>query len=386
MLERLTRANTTFVSSAERQSPVAVYLGSYRLLLAFLVFSSHATRNLAWDLTHSNAGPVGVMCFFLVSGYIITVAIETHYSNSPLRFLENRALRIYPTLWVSLIVATLIIVYIGNWHLAPNFFLDGWTWSHIVPCMFVITAYPEQKWGPIPVGWTLQVEACFYLIIAAIYFVIGRTTRRKWWLLAACLAALLANFAITSATALWWSNGLLFVPLFVAGVSAAVFQYGDRTERDLALAVLAMALLLSASLVIRFSSNIFVPRLFESLHDLHAAENGYLPGTIATMAAMIGVFFLLLSRPGAVFMARIGKIDSFLGDLTYPLYTLHFAINQLIAIRLSARFGAWTVLIQIFAGLVAAYLVLRFFERPIRRWRTAIRGAPVRDTGLRFSF
>jgi hypothetical protein len=68
---------------------------------------------------------------------------------------------------------------LGTTYVADNFYLRDWTWENILRCIFIFPAYGGNKtWGPIPVGWGLQVEDCFYLIMAMLYLAIGRLPHR----------------------------------------------------------------------------------------------------------------------------------------------------------------------------------------------------------------
>jgi peptidoglycan/LPS O-acetylase OafA/YrhL len=74
---------------------------------------------------------------------------------------------------------------------------------------------------------------------------------------------------------------------------------------------------------------------------------GYVTGTIVTFPIVCGLFFFLLLPPVASRLARFKRIDTFLGDLTYPVYTLHFALNQVTSFWLYEYLGPSTVFVQI---------------------------------------
>ena len=286
-------------ATAAAAATLPVYLGTYRFLLAILVFSSHSTWGFARAFTRSNSGPVGVMCFLVVSGFLITSALEDHYAGNVGRFLVNRFLRIYPTLWASLIVAVVVILSIGPAGELRNFHLSGWSFGQILRCILIVPAYPEANWAVLPVGWTLQVEVTFYLVIAGLYLLVGRAFRpgRHVLALLACAAAL-AGYAIAmTGSPLWWTNPVTFTPLFVLGVSTALYIRIDRKQsgtRASAMLLLGASLLLCANLVIRFSSDQFIPPFSISLGELlPGSENGALPGTIVTFAFLIATFFAL---------------------------------------------------------------------------------------------
>jgi peptidoglycan/LPS O-acetylase OafA/YrhL len=187
-----------------------IFLGSYRLLLAFFVFCSHSVWPLAHTVTHDQIGGIAVLCFFIASGYLITLTIEAHYATSVRRYVINRFLRIYPTFWISMLVATAAILSMGTTYVAENFYLRDWTWANILRCILIFPAYGGNKtWGPIPVGWTLQVEVCFYLIMAVLYLAIGRLPHRTRHIVVMCFccACFIGYIVPIAMTKHLWGNG-----------------------------------------------------------------------------------------------------------------------------------------------------------------------------------
>jgi peptidoglycan/LPS O-acetylase OafA/YrhL len=222
------RSEQIHVQSAVRP----VFLGSYRMLLAFMVFCGHSVWPLAQTVTRADIGPIAILSFFTVSGYLIAFTMEANYTQNVWRFLINRFLRIYPTFWISMIVA-LVILSTGTTYMSANFYLRGWTWDNIIRCILIVPAYGDNAtWGPEPVGWTLQVEVCFYLVIAALYFCIRRLSNNTRHILALCFwsACLIGQAVIISTMNLRWSNALLFIPFFVAGVMAAMITRKESVQ------------------------------------------------------------------------------------------------------------------------------------------------------------
>ena len=78
-------------------------LGAFRLLLAGLVLVSHSAHLLFPPLKALSLGNAGVLTFFVVSGFVIAEALDRFYRGSPIRFLTNRALKLFPAYWVALL-------------------------------------------------------------------------------------------------------------------------------------------------------------------------------------------------------------------------------------------------------------------------------------------
>lgn len=107
-------------------------------------------------------GPAGVDIFFVISGFVVTLAAEkasreSDSGKSAITFLTKRALRIYPAYWVVFAVATLAIPYVWlspDWlPKASNFLLATLTYPYNYKVM---------------VAWTLVYEMFFYLVLACL--------------------------------------------------------------------------------------------------------------------------------------------------------------------------------------------------------------------------
>lgn len=107
----------------------------------------------------------GVPIFFVTSGFLVSASFE----NSPLRtYFVNRALRIYPAMWMCLAVSIVIV--------ALNVPIDAaqfWPW--LVAQVTVGQFYNPEFLRSFGVGvlngslWTIPVELQFYLIIPLLY-------------------------------------------------------------------------------------------------------------------------------------------------------------------------------------------------------------------------
>ena len=151
------------------------HLDLLRLIAASLVFYSHSfallgrpsPRFLAWiDL-----GALGVYIFFIVSGYLIAASWEQDPSLP--RFFARRALRIFPGLWVCVLLTLFLLGPLLTTRGLPAYFTDWRTWrylgnlglytSYYLPGVFETVRYPNAVNGSI---WTLPIEFLMYLVVA----------------------------------------------------------------------------------------------------------------------------------------------------------------------------------------------------------------------------
>ncbi|WP_239494992.1 acyltransferase family protein [Pedobacter yulinensis] len=69
-----------------------------------------------------------------------------------------------------------------------------------------------------------------------------------------------------------------------------------------------------------------------------------------------------------------GRICRFLGDISYPLYLVHYPLVYLYVAWISNNngisvAGAWPFALLILAGSIAlGYTALKWYDEPVRKW------------------
>ena len=115
----------------------------------------------------------GVPIFFFISGFLIYWSFERN-STEIRQYIKNRILRIYPALWVCVLVTTFLLLLFSENQIDlltnNNFYL--WIAGHFTFFQFY-TPDILRFWGVgAPNGslWTIIVELQFYFLIPIIYF------------------------------------------------------------------------------------------------------------------------------------------------------------------------------------------------------------------------
>ena len=201
-----------------------------------------------------DAGTVGVITFFGISGFLIAQSLER--TPSLARYAISRALRIVPGLYVAKAFCVVVIGWSVTMLPATAFWSDPATWRFLLvtpffelpdhlPGVFVTLPYPLAVNGSL---WTIPVEVWCYFI-AAIIAVVGlaRSARLYTALFAATIVAYIA-FPQTT-TGLMPLDGVGSVPGLLASFffGAWLYVYRRRVPVSLPLAA-AVALLLVACL------------------------------------------------------------------------------------------------------------------------------------------
>jgi peptidoglycan/LPS O-acetylase OafA/YrhL len=195
-------------------------LGTYRFALAWIVFLSHIVPrplHFMYTMVH---GLITVMMFFVLSGYLISNALETFYAGRVRDFVTNRCLRLYPAYWVVFAVTVAICeLYEGpmsGFGSSAVLTLQGAPLSDLVTAPFTFNV--------IAMTWSLRCELYFYIAIALAYMVAGSESQgnprhKAWGIYLSCVAAL-AYYAYCSAS--WdmpWAHPYAYIPFFVVGVA-----------------------------------------------------------------------------------------------------------------------------------------------------------------------
>ena len=266
-----------------------------------------ALRDFA-PLVHeiSRYGWLGVEFFFAISGFVICMSC---WGRTPAQFTVSRIARLFPAYWcaVLLVVALVLISRMGHWPAATR--IDPRT------VLGNLTMAP----GPLglelvdKVGWTLWVEARFYLLMAVL-LVFGLSYRR---VLAFCGAWLLAGVIALELKSPLLDEFILprYTGLFVAGIILYLMhRFGQ-------------SLLLWLLLCFAWSYELTV--LEFRVADHATVPPGESPPSWVVCAAVLTVCLGLLALAGL--QGPLAKLRwrwlITAGGLTYPFYLVHQSIG-----------------------------------------------------------
>jgi peptidoglycan/LPS O-acetylase OafA/YrhL len=154
---------------APHSLPYMPQLDSLRAISVLAVIYCHYVHAAYWPFG-VNWGTLGVRCFFVLSGFLITSILLRDIDKSPkftsvyLAFIARRALRLYPILLVTLLVTAVLDVPHTRETLPWNLFY-----------LTNIYMAAQQTWTDV-VGhlWSISVEEQFYLLWPFVLFALPR--------------------------------------------------------------------------------------------------------------------------------------------------------------------------------------------------------------------
>lgn len=342
-----------------------------RLLAAFQVVLYHGIEHLkigeffpGWVSVFPRCFP-GVPIFFVISGFLVSASYKR--SQTLKSYTVNRALRIYPGLWVCLIFAIASVFVLKPEVFTGVSYSKFFTW--VAAQVSIVQFYNPDFLRSYGLGalngslWTIPVELQFYIVLPIAYFLIGsnKEIRNKLLLILILFFLALNQFHCHGLrdynTTFWYRIiGCTFLPhfwLFLVGV--AFQQNFDRLlpyfEGKLVhwSVVHAVSVSLAIYLGQAYGSNYPFPLVGLSLAGL----------TMAFAYTGRGLANRLLNH----------------NDISYGVYIYHgLMINALVHLGWVGSVAHLLLLFVTTATL--AYLSWRFVERPCMRLKKRFQNQP----------
>jgi peptidoglycan/LPS O-acetylase OafA/YrhL len=382
-------------AASERRFPA---LDGIRAFAAFAVVLTHigfiTGRSLRADLVGPllSRGDCGVTIFFLLSGFLLYRPFALRAMGLAPRprvrqFLWRRALRIFPALWLTVVVTLALIT---TYRVRASDYLQY---------LLLIQTYDNHDYDPnLTQLWTLAVEIAFYALIPILAALAarGRRTpdaalRRQFTMLAVlAIAALVFNIA-ENHTSLIHSQALLWLPAyldwFALGMALAVLTCVPPSCQALGPARRVLGewarspgtcMLVAAVLYLISTLPLGIPRTLAPATFTQWTAQHYLYAGVA--------FFLLLpfvlGDGGTVGRALGSRTANVLGNVSYSVYLWHVPLMLLLQRELGYRefHGHFLELLMltVVSTLAIASASWFWFERPILRYGTR----PWRRTGV----
>jgi exopolysaccharide production protein ExoZ len=331
-----------------------------RGLAAVLVLASHALLYplVEHDLGFGRLGWLGVILFFVISGFIMVVV--TGEGRFPaIDFLRRRFIRIVPMYWGATLLAS------GLALLVPQLFKTTvYDTGQLIMSLLFVPFYNPVSGGIHPLyklGWTLNYEVFFYVSFALLAF-LGAQARVVWLTVAFTLLALLgAASQPQDAIPQFYTS---FMPLaFCAGAWLGLATLRGGASLLSRPGVFATILVGLAGLVEGFAID----------------RGGFVEDGIAFVGfvAFAAALVLLAVRFEAK-LPRVALLEQ-IGDASYSIYLIHIyevAILAGLVFRLLDPADLWAdylvAVVSVIGGTAAGLLVYRVAERPALHFFSAL--------------
>lgn len=331
-----------------------------RGLFAFMIFVFHVVNSglgtfaplstpLGFFLTSTSE--YGVELFFCISGYVIAGTLRR--SRDPMVFLGDRAIRVYPVLWVSI----LVIVALGL-ATRTHGFEDKTPLQLLVELPVNLLALPGVL--PLdnihPAAWSLSYEMAFYLFCAACWVACRRFGPKAYWLIVPITAVLIAYYPRSA--------------FLLAGVLAA--EGWPRAGLLLRLTRHPLPLLLLFLLCWRAIRSLSEPEHIIAATLMHWAGDWRLPlALLGFVAAGLG-FRGIVAGHGALGTLLRFRPLYYLGTISYSFYLWHPIVMSgiktiLLHSHIAQASGAWAQVLFFAVALPPSLAVSHASQRVLEQ-------------------
>ncbi len=324
-------------------------------------------------LANIQLGIYAVFAFYMISGFLMTAVMHESYGFSKqgrLNFVFARFLRLYPSYWVIAITSLLIIVFVGGdlagrYHHAMFVPADLSSIGQNIAMIFLAWRPISVTPNLVPPVWAITVELFFY---ACICLGLSKTYKRTLvWFLASVTYVLYSFYA-----ELPWQDR--YYPIAAASLPFSIGSmiYFFSKKQDLANLVGGLKSFSTACFAILLLNCALW--IYLSRSDLGALEEvGFYLNTFLCAMMTLGIACNNSVHP-------FGKsLDYQIGQYSYPIYLLHMPMGLIVYFFSGAKHTFYSQIglrdfsVALILVLVASYLLLRFVDSPIQRYRAGLR-------------
>lgn len=331
-------------------------------------------------ITTLNHGHIAVDFFFILSGFVISYAYDERWTKMTLGgFFKRRLIRLHPMLILGIVIGVVAFAFEGFKTWSGDVTPISWVMIALLLTMFMIPALPGVGYevrgngemfplnGPY---WSLFFEYIGNILYA---FIIRRFSTKALAVLVLVLGVLHAWFFIgdvseynsvgvgwTIDSVNFWGGLVRMLFPFTVGMLLSRTFKPRKIRGAFWVSTLMLILIFSAPFIQYKPQNISINALYE-----------------VVCVAFISPFIVWIGACGSATDSYTGRLNKFLGDISYPLYIVHYPImyifyKWLIKNEYYSLEQTWIVpLIVIVSSIILAYITLKLYDEPVRRWLTS---------------
>ena len=356
-------------------------LDGLRGVAALMVIWYHVFEGYAFagggNIETLNHGYLAVDFFFILSGFVIGYAYDDRWGKSLTMkdFFKRRLIRLHPMVIMGAVVG------------AITFYIQGsvqWDGTHIGISMVMLSLLCTIFFIPAMPGVGYEVRgngemfplngpcwSLFFEYIGNILYAlfIRRLSNKALTIVVVLLGVALASFAIFNVSGYgnigvgWTLDGVNFI----GGLLRMLFPFsmGMLLSRNFKPMKLRGAFWICTLVMIA----LFAVPYLEGTESI--CTNGIYEAFCIIIAFPI---LLWIGASGTTTDKKSTQICKFLGDISYPIYVIHYPLMYLfyawlIKNQLYTLGETWQVALCVYAlCIVLAYLSLKFYDEPLRKY------------------
>ena len=378
----LTTPSAAFADSKPHYALLDALRGAAALMVVWYHFFEGFAFAEGTAITTFNHGHLGVDLFFMLSGFVISYAYDdrwqgTHNRLTLKEFFKRRLIRLHPMLIMGAVIGLVTFLLQGGVKWDGTATPMSWSLVALVLTMLFIPAYPGAPYdlrgngemyslnGP---SWSLFFEYIGNILYALF---IRRLGNRALAALTIALGAAWCWFVTTDVSGydmigIGWT---LDKANFFGGLLRMMFPFslGMLLARNFKpVKIKGIFWIAWAVLFGLFSVPAFAKCGEVSINGLYE------------FACILLVFpaIVWFTASGTTTGKASSVFCKFLGDISYPLYIVHYPVMYLfyawlIENKHYSLGETWPVVIMVFAiNITLAYACLKLYDEPVRRWLT----------------
>ena len=363
-------------------------LDGLRGVAALLVVIYHIFEGLAFAeatdgvgsglITTLNHGHIAVDFFFILSGFVISYAYDDRWGKMSLGgFFKRRLIRLHPMLVMGALIGAIAFFAVGCERWDGSIAPASWVMIALLLTMCMIPAVPGVPYevrgngemfplnGP---GWSLFFEyignICYALFMRRMstkvlaFFTMLLGLAHAWFFVGDVSQYDMIGVGWTIDTVNFWGGFIRMLFPFSMGMLLARTFKPRKVKGAFWICTIALIILFAVPYIQSSNNGISLNSLYEFV--------------------CIAFIFPALVWLGACGSASeiTSKVNTFLGELSYPLYIVHYPIMYifyawLINNDIYTLKACWPVaLLVVISSITLAYACLKLYDIPVRKWLT----------------
>lgn len=338
------------------------------VVVCFHLFEAYATSHVDQIINH---GYLAVDFFFILSGFVIGYAYDDRWKTLTIKeFLKRRFIRLHPMVVIGAVIGAIMFYFQG---------CSVWDVSKVTVTMLVVATLMNAFLIPATPGVEIRGLTEMYPLNGP-----------SWSLFFEYIGNILYAFFIRKLP-----TKALSILILLAGCGLAAFAiWGPYGDICVGFALTGDNMLGgSLRLLFSFSAGLLLSRIFRPAHikgafwicslsvivllsvpRLGGNEHFWMNGIYDTVCfALLFPLIVYLGASGKTTDKTTTRICKFLGDISYPLYMVHYPFIYL--------YYAWVknenlTFVQSLPGAIAlvvgsillAYLCLKLYDEPVRKF------------------
>ena len=319
-----------------------------------------------------NHGYLAVDFFFMLSGYVMAHAYDDRWHQMTLKdFFKRRLIRLHPMIIAGMTIGALCFFF-GASEIFPKI-AQTTIWQLLLVLVIGYTLIPVplsmdiRGWnemhplnGP---AWSLFLEYIANILHALI---LRKLSKPVLFILVLIAAAALIHLAVTSPGGDIIGGWSIEPVQLRIGFTRLLFPYmaGMLLRRAIKVAGGKQTFLFSSLLLI----------LVLSFPRVGGHEYLWLNGLYDSLTViLIFPIIIYLGATGEVKSSFAQKVCTFLGDVSYPVYIIHYPVAYVfyawvVNNQIPMEQGVWVGSGIMILTIALAYLLLKVYDEPVRKW------------------